>query len=404
MLSGFVGTSMAFTVLFPAIVGTVAPSRLVMIAVGWLFVVVEVARQASHRTAGLVFGLGSAYLGVVMSIALVGPNDDPMYAVNGVRLAITLPLYLLVGALLFNSSHRHIYARAFVAVAMLAAALAVVEAATATSVLGRDYDFARFQREGQARALVGSEQVLVFGTLLAGVVPLVRETRWRLAVLPSVILLAGSISSGSRGPTIIAILVIALDLVPPVVALIQRRPSLAKWASVVIVGGVLLASFVVWTPEVRGLTGAAYSSAYRAGIYALLPDILNAAPFGIGLGSIPYGVWLLPSELFGVRDLAATVDSELVYLAITFGWAGIALFVIAAWISAAGYCASRTFGLCALVITFSGLFVALHAWDSLGPLWYLAVGASVMAVRQKRRGHAPHDVHISRVTANRKAA
>ena len=381
-LSWILGGLISVLILFPSVVEQLLPTRMALVVVAALIIGVEGVRE--RRRGGLLAAIGLFLIGVLVLQVGSQASDalgDPMVTTNAQRILVVLPTMAGLGYTLYKSARRSSYLRSFVMLAVVVAVLAAIESLQYGSVLGRDEAFSHLQREGSARAIVGSEHVLVLGAILAGSIPLVRSAEFRYPRAAAVVLLGGVVATGSRWPTVIAIGLLTVALVPALGRWIRMRYRLVRTIAVVTYLALLTAAFFIWKPIATGATGAAYSIEYRFAIYALLPNILESVPIGIGFASIPYGLWLLPSELFGVRDLAATVDSEPVYLAVSFGWIGLAAYVIPLLIATSALRNSLDAGLSALAITVAGIFLALHAWDSIGPLWYAILGACVAAIR-----------------------
>ncbi|MGW4928027.1 hypothetical protein ACWEOH_02650 [Agromyces sp. NPDC004153] len=348
-------------------------------------IVVEVClrnRLGMAITAALV--IGTYIVTTLAIIAAVAPPSDPMVSINAQRFLIVVPLFLCAGALAVRSQHWPIYTSMLVLVASTAALFAVAESLLGYSILGQHELFARSQREGAARAVVASENVLVFGTMLAATVPFVPAAPLRGRLIWTIALVAGAWATGSRGASLVATVVAIVQLLPRGIDVVQRSRRAVGLMTASVISVLLVLALLVWEPVAYGASGSDYSSSYRTAAYALLPEILRVEPFGYGFSSIPFGTWLLLSESRGVRDLAVTVDSELIYAALTFGIAGIALFLVALWISVRAIRWDYTVGVSGVIIAVCGLVLALHAWDTLGPYWYLMIGGGAALIRAGR--------------------
>ncbi len=381
---------MSIVIFMPYILGNLISLRVFIVALGFFVLVMLIHRSNfSPRTVTLCVVFSALYIGLVsLLIGLVAQlAGDPSTSLNSQRLFIVTPLFLIIGGLSVKSNTFTKFARVFLVIGTLCALAAVMERILGYSVVGR-VDFISTQREGSVRAIFLSENVLVFGAILASIIPLVTSLRTRLAVPLAVVLVAGSWATGSRGPTIAAVIITIIGMIAPLRRSLQYRYRSIRILIFILILVILFLAFSVWTTEVRGATGLEYSFWYRPAIYAFLPLILSARPLGYMLGTVPPGTWLMPTELRGVRDASVSFDSELVYSAFSFGWLGIILFVLAILIATAAIRYDFRIGASALLVSLSGLFLALHAWDSLGPFWYFFLGASIFSIyagRLKRR-------------------
>ena len=120
-------------------------------------------------------------------------------------------------------------------------------------------------------------------------------------------------------------------------------------------------------------------------MYSLLPIILADAPFGVGLGTLPHGVWLIAGPNRSV-DIARSVDSQLVLSAMRTGWLGVIAYIIAVVMCAGAISRDRAAGLAGVTLGAAGLFVALDAWDGLGVIWMLLLGMCASASRGAANG------------------
>lgn len=264
--------------------------------------------------------------------------------------------------------------------AVISSIAATVEYVLNRSILGREQEMLSFARDGQIRAIVASEQPLVLGTVLAACIPLVMYCRLGKPRLTAAVLMIGSYSTGSRAPTALAALFFLLQFVPGAVHFARQRYRAARFAWITTLLGLMSFSFFVWTPVIAGSSGMGFSTQYRTAMYSLLPNILQEAPFGYGFGPIPTGRWLMSAKLYGVVDLAVTVDSELVYSALGFGFLGVGAFAIATYIGVAAMRYDYAISASCTVISVAGLILALHAWDSVGPFWYLLIGGACWTI------------------------
>jgi hypothetical protein len=379
------GILLAIVLFFPAVFADFLSVRLLVCAVGVIVLASERDRLKSAKIRGIAVVLIAIAVGVPVFLildALSVQLADPMIAINGQRLFVLVPLFLNVGFAISNSLFRRAYAQSFVVVALGAAALAVMESALGTSIFGQDELFARVQRGGQPRAVLASEHALVLGVMFAASIPMLKATGFKMLPVMSLLLVAGCWATGSRGPLLMAVLLFLVQLVPNLDNVMRAAHGLLKATVGALAILFVILIFFVWEPIAYGASGGDYSTEYRFAIYALLPGILTEVPFGYGLAGIPEGRWLFVSELRGIRDLSATVDSEVVYSALTFGVLGLCAILFALWVNIAALRHQYATGMTGLVVTICGLFLALHAWDTLGPFWLITIGASWGVYRQ----------------------
>jgi hypothetical protein len=319
----------------------------------------------------------------VISILVEGALRDPEVALNMQRVFVVLPLGVATGFYIFRSRSSGSYVRVFVGWAVVASIGATVEYTLNRSLLGREemYDFTR---DGHVRAMLASEHPLVLGTILAACIPLVLFSGLRWPRFITVVLLSGSYSTGSRAPTILAAAFFLLQFIPGAISFTRSRYRAARLACIAALITLLSFAFFVWVPVIPGSSGGEYSTQYRSAIYSFLPRILEEAPFGYGFGAIPVGRWLIHSELRGVLDLARTVDSELVYLALGFGVVGVAAFSAVVYLGVASMRYNYAISASCTVINAAGIVLALHAWDSIGPFWYILIGGAWWAIVEGR--------------------
>lgn len=381
-----IGTLISFVAFYPSLVsGLVSPRLAFIIAVTVLVASVSAGSRANARRVLLVVTVGLyASLGTLVSGQIASFAADPLLATNLQRLFIVTPVLFFAGMKLYGTLAGFVLAKSYVLVAIPTAILAVAEAVLGRSLFGRQAAFAEMMRDGGMRAILAADHALVLGAMLAVAVPLAAllKPRPRLAVV--LLLTAGVAATGSRGPLAFAALFALLCVSPSLLLSLKRYHAALR--AIVIFAVILLGYLAtsVWTTDVTGSTGADYSTNYRWAIYASLPEFLGTEPWGYGLGTFPSGVWLAQSEIFGVRDILATLDSELVYSGFTLGWIGVGLVVAALLIAVAAIRHDTTIGLAATLLSILGFALALHAWDGLGALWLLLTGGAASAIRQQR--------------------
>ena len=369
---------LSFGLFFSYFLEPLGSLRLTIVAIGFAALTLEVVLwDVSLRRRLLVLAsIGGYVLIAVGAIELIASQiDDRLFAVNAEHLIVVLPLFALLGWMIYRSGQGRLYIVVMLAVAAAVSALAVAESVLDRSLVGRGYEFLTYQREGSARALVGSENVLVLGATLAAMVPLsLKLRRLSLQILVGVVLVAGAWATGSRAPALICTAVAAVQFFPFLRDLLQRFVWIVFAAAGLVVAGLVYLSLVVWTPFIAGATGLEYSSNYRGAIYSLVPQFLADRPFGYLLQQPPVGRWLVESQLHGDVDIARSIDSEIVYAIFGLGWIGLVLYLVAVVVSIAAIKRDVAIGLSSLTLTSLGFILALHGWDAMSPFWYALLG------------------------------
>lgn len=363
---------------FPYYLEQLGSLRLFSVAIGFAALALEIfLMERPLRRRIFSVAVAGGYLAVAVgAIELLARQiDDRLFAVNAEHLLVMLPLFALLGRVLYRSGQGRIYVVVLLAAATFVSVLAISESLLGQSLFGRDYEFATFQREGPTRALVGSENVLVLGAILATLVPLSLKLRkLPIQLTVSAILVAGAWATGSRAPAVICTAVAAVQFFPYLRALLLRFLWVAHALAATAIAGLAYLSLFVWGPFIAGATGLEYSSNYRGAIYSLVPQFLADRPLGYLLQTAPAGRWVVDSELHGGVDIARSVDSEIVYAIFGLGWIGLAFFVAAVFISITAIKYDTAIGLSALTLTSLGFSLALHGWDAMSPLWYSLLG------------------------------
>ncbi|WP_396657755.1 hypothetical protein [Microbacterium oxydans] len=392
----------AAVIFAPHVLSQIASLRAIALVAAVLACGVEIVFSDMSRRRKLVVGTGLLlYLGAGMAIIelLAALSGDRLFAVNAEHLFVLLPVYALLGAVVYRTSAGRIYLRVLLSVALAVSAVAIAESVFGLSLVGRDYEFLISQREGITRALVAGENSLTLGVSLAAMVPLTLKipTPW-MRYGTAVVLVAGTWATGSRGPAAIAACVALVQFIPIARTLLQRYTWVVYAAAAAAMVGLAVASVFFWTPYIAGSTGIAYSSNYRGALYSLLPQMLVERPFGYALGTPEAGRWMVDSELHGTFDIVRSIDSEIVFAILGLGWIGLALFLAAVFVAIATLRTDTSLGLSALVLTALGFIIALHGWDGMSMLWYGLLGACLSVtigpwIRRRmasHRGTAPH--------------
>lgn len=366
---------------------------LLVISAGWL------SEQWPVRYVFVVFaGLASVVLAVVrrsilplaaaplaiaatMYFALY-PSADPAINDRVFRLFVLFPAMFVVGVFWLNTkSRRREFARIYLWVAVLMSPIAFVERLTGGSLLDRAIPVNLLY--GEMRAFLLTEHTLVLAVLLVLAVPMamtVRRMGGKVALIT--VLATGIWSTASDGCLALLVIIVGVECLLRAGNMGTRaraaayRAVFAIFALALILPGLVAGS----QPIVTSADSDVASFEYRYALYAVLPKTLETAPFGWGVEGLPTGVFYTPSQ-FGTLDVARTVDSELVYAAIDFGWPGLLAFLTAVWTGTSSRLLSDPVGRMAVLLTACGMFLALHAWTGLGSLWFLLLGGCVAALR-----------------------
>lgn len=304
------------------------------------------------------------------------------------QLTLLLPLSVLTGWMLVRSGKIVQYLSWLLVVGVLTVIPAVYEYRTNTRVLRLVYNYlfphltvdaAPFVRNGHTRAIVGSDHPLVLGAFFLALIPIAMYLGGRYRYVAAVALYVGIWTTGSNGPEIVGGLMLAVCLIPAIAraVLSSRQPLIAFLTAIAIFLSVGAIWF--WTPQIHGVSTTDASTGYRGALYDLLPQLLAHRPFGYGLSGLPSNTWYV-STTTGVVDIANSIDSELVYSVAQFGYIALFVFVLIAVFGALAAVRNQAIGLSSLSTTLVGLFLAIHAWQSLATLWYLGFGACAALV------------------------
>lgn len=288
------------------------------------------------------------------------------------------------------------FARVVSVVGTVTGGLAWLEYALGRSAIGLQTRLEAVMRDDSVRAVLGSEHALILAVLLTSFLPFALfNNKPVVRVVQVTAILAGIWATGSRGPVIIAAILIVLYVLGLWHPLIYRRTVIASTIAAAGLAGLWYRATNVWVPYTFSLDWSQNSLEYRPAIYALLPDILNARPLGYGANTMPPGVWLL-SAPDRVVDLTVSVDSQLVLGALRFGWLAVIWFVAVAFLGILATRYRQDVGLSLLVVTGSGLFVALDAWDRAGAWWLFLTGAALGVWITQRTGFSGSDIQSGR--------
>jgi hypothetical protein len=381
---------LAIVLIFPKVVQLYLPLRLSVILVGILIVYWEFHRAAELKL-GNIRPILSALGFIVLTLIVIPTFDyiavgarDPFIALNAQRFIILPGLFLCCGYAIRKSKSLNIYVNALVFGGVVSSLLALYEQVLGRWLIWQDATSLLYQRgDGSFRSVVAGEHPLVLGTILAALTALVHASSFRFRLAIQLVLLAGCFATGSRGPVALGIFALLLTNSKPLWKFLKARMAQGRillYVSFVV--GIFMIFFIL-EPVASGSSGYDYSGAYRLAISALIPHIISTVPFGYLFGEIPTGTWLLDSELYGVRDLASTVDSELVLLTFNFGILGFIAYIAMFRISFLSVFKHENFGLFLFILATEGLVLAIHAWDSLGPMFYLSFGLAIYSPQSK---------------------
>ena len=377
---------LAVTIIFPKVVIFLLPLRLAVVYVGILIVYWEF-RQAADRKKDSIRAILPSLGFVLLSIITIPTSDyfaavagDPFIALNSQRFILLPGLFLCCAYAIQKSKNSRTYVNAIVGAGLLASLLALYEQVQKRWLVLQDAGSGLYQRgDGSFRAVVAGEHPLVLGTIFASLTALVHFSSFKFKFLLQAVLLAGCAATGSRGPLILGLFSVVLTNSPPIWNFLKNRLAQGRFLVYTLLAVGIFLIFVVLEPVAAGSSGYDYSGAYRLAITALIPRIISTVPFGYLFGEIPPGTWLLDSELYGVKDLAITVDSELVYLTFSFGVLGFITYLAIFRLSFLAVFSKGHLGLFLFLLSTEGLVLAIHAWDSLGPLFYIGLGLVIYA-------------------------
>lgn len=383
-----IGILLAVFVFFASIIDLVLPLRVVAIVLGCVALVTELWLATNNRASRAWWTIsvfGAAAILTLAIEALAHQLDDRVFAVNAEHILVVAPLFGTFGALVVRHRAVREYGSAYLMVASLTAALALLESILGVSVIGRTFAFLTSQREGTTRALVGAEHVLVLGALLAvGVALAAGLDRWQWRAPVTALLLTGCWASGSRAAAALSALVVVIQASPMVVRFMQRAWVLIAGAATLGFAGLAVLGSTVWTTHIAGMTGLAFSSNYRFASYATLVQILDAKPLGYLLQAVPTQTWMMQSDLRGPVDLALSADSELVFSVFVAGWIGVVVYLGTFWLACIALPSHPILGMTTLLLTSLGIIMALHGWDAASVIWYALLGACAGAAMSRR--------------------
>lgn len=312
------------------------------------------------------------------------------------RYLVIFPIAFITGHLILSTGHIRNFLQAYLSVALVMAFLSIVENQVGRSLIGDDDRFAFIARLREFRSAVAAEHPLILGIYLA--VAIVTVAAFSLSAVQRVsvctVLILGILSTDGRVPLIIGVSAAVLICCFKDATL----GSLASKRSWLIVGTISAWSLIAylsvfqWTNSAYGATAADSSAAYRPAIYSFIPDILSRSYSGIGFADVPQGLWLIRGRSV-TYDLANTVDSEVVLLALRFGIFGLLSFA-AIWSLFIATCRlDPVIGAMGIVLLVTGFSTAISAWNTLGSFAFMIIGLAfaqiLKAGRATRRTNKP---------------
>jgi hypothetical protein len=333
------------------------------------------ARRASRRISVMWLCLGFLATLATLIFARTSqlPTTDPVVQEVVVRYFVLTPLTLGYGLLVASTSSVSALVAPLRVLGPLFALIGVIERAMGHPMWA---EAPGWVRDGELRAVVFSEHPIVLGVLLLVSLPVLSESPSPVRrALAQLVVVVGIFSTGSRGPLLVALLFLAWFYAAP---LIGRRAAglLGAATSAGVLAFFAIGSTIAWEPAIHGTHEAAQSESYRYALYATLPDQLASSPSGLGVFGFPANTLFLPSPV-GDVDIVVSIDAEPVLLGYELGYVGILAFFLVWWVNTAALTTGRWAASAGLLVTLAGLFVAIHAWTSLGPVWALLTGVSL---------------------------
>jgi hypothetical protein len=369
--------SLSMAIFYPNLTSQLHSSMtplIIVLLLVWTNGVLE--RLGRTAAAYAVIALALTYsLGMLTLTRLIAQSAGSAAAITLEHLLLLLPLSAAAGWVLARTARIVPYLSWLLVVATITVLPAIYEYVADVSLINAHV----FVRNGQNRAVVGSDHPLVLGALFLALIPIAMYLGGRYRYLCSIWLYVGIVTTGSNGSKLIGAVVLAVCLVPPL-----ARAVLSTWRPLtVLLAGIAGVLFVgsnwIWTTQIHGISTTDVSNQYRGALYALLPHLLHARPFGYGLSGLPPDT-LTVSTTSGILDISKSVDSEMVYGATQFGYIAVLLFAVVAVVGARAAVVNNAIGLSSLSTTLVGLFLAIHSWNSLGTFWFLGFGACAAIV------------------------
>ncbi|OZE90957.1 hypothetical protein CH298_07235 [Rhodococcoides fascians] len=340
-------------------------------------VILIFALTTTNRTAVPASGVVSL-LGLLIWVLTATIGLDLSSATQ--RYTVIFPLACVTGYLLFWTGQIKCFVKAYITTALLMSALAIAERLAGRSLIGDEDRFAFFSRLREFRSAVAAEHPLILGIYLAVAIIAFAfvdiSTTRRIAVCT--VLCLGIVSTDGRIPLLLGIVSsIAICFFRDVTLnFVKKRRKFLLFASAVAWLTIGWLSVFQWTNSAYGSTAADSSAAYRPAIYSLIPDIVSRQYAGVGFSDIPRGIWLIRGRSI-TFDLANTVDSEVVLLAVRFGYFGLFAFA-AVWLTFIICCRfNPVIGAMGIGVLVAGFSTAITAWNTLGSFAFVLLGVAI---------------------------
>ncbi|WP_454811335.1 O-antigen ligase family protein [Paenarthrobacter nitroguajacolicus] len=364
---------------------TQAPVRVVLLAfliLGLVAVVAEGSANLNSRVKlGVVTVLAVCCLAFFTGQSLTDDIDaDPLF-----RYTLLYPIAGIAGFVLMRAGKGAIFARIYVGISILMGVLATFERLSGKFLVAGTYESAeRLVRDGSIRGIVFSEHPLVLSVLLVASIPLISKVipwQW-LCFLAYAVVIAGIAATNSRGAMVLLLVWLVVRLGSKYNSL---RVGFSRALKVLLITGAI-AVFIALLfgsggDQLSSSTAVDASAEYRSTLYNFAVQSLFDRPLGWGISGLPEGTYLAPSY-FGTLDISKTVDSELALTIFDFGWPGLIAFAAVSWGLLQSPRLASPYGQAALLVTASGLYLALHAWTGLGTLWWLLAGLAFGSEQQ----------------------
>lgn len=348
----------------------------VTIALTWTLFVLSICESSKASTSRMIA------IPVVVAWTFFGTLGLDLSS-TAQRYLVIFPLALLVGYALTANGHNRSMTLAYLRISGIMAILAILEKLIGRSLVGDDDRFAFFSRLREFRSAVATDHPLILAIYLTaavisvGVFDLSRIQRLGICAL----LCLGVASTDGRVSLLVAIVASTTIVLfrDQAVAFVRDRRGILGIVIAAISVTLAYLSVYKWTNSAYGTTAADSSAAYRPAIYSLVPDMLRRNPTGLGFSKIPHEVWLVRGHSI-TYDLANTVDSEVVLLAIRFGYLGLALLagVLAIFLLSARV--QPVISAMGIVILILGLSTAITAWNTLGSFTCILIGSAIASI------------------------
>ncbi|MDH2443000.1 O-antigen ligase family protein [Amnibacterium sp. CER49] len=263
---------------------------------------------------------------------------------------------------------------AWTLIVVLAVSLGLMERGRGTYLLPAGQGiFHPGYRDGVVRAQAFFPHPIVFGVSVAAITLmwLLDRTTTKVRILVGAAGILGLLLSDSRGPLAASVIAIAAATAFRFVPKNVPRSAIS-----LALGGLAVAVSIYFSSlpsvYVGGANESEASSQYRIALIQVGSQVVSANPFGLGPGALPPGL-LLVDSVYGVLDLAHSVDNTYLIVALQYGLIGLGLVIIVAVSIARRATLRRFYGaeprlaLFAVLVLFAaeGFSVSEFSWVSL---------------------------------------